>query len=253
MARAAFLDIYLLALAGMQAVCSRSPEYHHYFDDQDWQTVFNLFKGLYNDGAGPPEMIQPAPNTLTVAYGDRLRFGSTNNLCGPNSITYGWMLHYRPDHEGSALTLCPNTFLRYPASLASFTCETFKASPWIKEEVKSIGVIILHEMMHYGPFSQTYGQMNIDDYGYANGKFADYPGIPFDGYGAYQSQQLKINRGSDPKLPTRNADNYANMAMEAYWAQKCGISFELVPAALAPPRPAPHAKPPDANLPGAQP
>ena len=253
MARAAFLDIYLLALAGMQAVCSRSPEYHHYFDDQDWQTVFNLFKSLYNDGAGPPPMNQPAPLTLPVAYGDQLRFGSKYNLCGPNSVTYAWMLDYRPDGEGSALTICPNTFLRYPASLARLTCGMFKASLWIKEELKSIEVIIVHEMMHYGPFSMKYGGLMIDDYGHANGKFSNLPGIPFDGYGAYQSQQLKINRGQDPKVPTRNADSYANMAMEAYWAQKCGISFELVPAALAPIRPAPNAKPPDANMPGAQP
>ena len=251
MARAAFLDIFHLSLAAMRAVCDRSAEYHNYFDDGDWQAVYNIFNGLYGGGAGPPEMNFMDKFGLAVAYGDRARFGDPD-LCVIDRTLYGFMSTNRPDGLGSALMICPSAFTDYSITLSTLTCEPFLASPWIKEELRTLGVHLIHEMMHYPTFTNNYaGGNTIGDYGWVGVDYAYPVGQPYDGYGPYNAQRLKANRGHAPKDPPLNADNFALMAFEAYWAYKCGTSFQLVSDALAgqpPPPPPAVPQPPDAVI-----
>ena len=85
------------------------------------------------------------------------------------------------------------------------------------------GATLIHEYTHYPPLTANF--LGPTD------RVTDYE----NGYGVYNAQLLKSQDGW--KAMT-NADNYANFAMEFYWARNCGKGF--APRSLLRPRPPPN-------------
>jgi hypothetical protein len=78
--------------------------------------------------------------------------------------------------------------------------------------------------MHRHEISGSYAQAkDIIDYGFTyNGEPGpNVVGPPDDGWGPYNCKLLKDN-GHDPLI---NADSFANMAMEAFFVDKCPATY----------------------------
>jgi hypothetical protein len=75
--------------------------------------------------------------------------------------------------------------------------------------------------MHWYTLALGSGIGRVGDWGYLGSKKIDTDGIPYDGYGPYHAQLLQRLNGN----PTTNADNFAWMAIKAYFEYPCGHVF----------------------------
>ena len=88
--------------------------------------------------------------------------------------------------------------------------------------------------MHWHEISGTYAQVqDIIDYGFTTAGDPDpnIVGLPEDGWGPYNCKLLK----DTDRNPLINADSFANMAMEAFFVDKCPDVYAATDGAMLDP------------------
>ena len=201
-AKMGWYEAMSLIRAGIAAACARTPEFYRYFNEADFEIVNNMLVAMLGDmGSGPKEMADTV-HTFSVVYGGGPVIGLTTDVCGITPNLKGFTNSARPDGRGAAMVLCPRIFDWYKAPLSWYNCDVFK-EPTINEDALVVGSIIVHELTHWFLLSYQRANVVIVDYGFAGARYLNPEGVPKDGYGAYNSQQLRKQN----KDPVRNADN----------------------------------------------
>ena len=219
----AFIDSLRLMHAARRVLekCDESPILKRYFDIDTpgvREKVRAVFMALLGDsGFGAAEFQDPGfEYEIWWRYGSESKQKMGRNSCQDRFKTYGYTLTSGWDPRSLITVLCPVTFYAYTPALEFLSCDQLDNFVSLKMMVP--GSMLLHELMHWARLTLAHAELTVVDWNAAKDPNVNPPS----GYGPYHAELLQKQK----KDPVINADSYVWFALEAYWSEKCGRTFE---------------------------